>query len=207
MKKYAVELLGTFFLVLTVAMSGNIFAIGAVLAAIIYIGAPVSGAHFNPAVSLAIWMQKKISSLELGRYVVAQMIGGLLAAAVSFFILSQKFIPAPGESVNWLTAVSAEIIFTFLLAFTVLNVALPKKAQGNQYFGLAIALTVVAGAFCVGSISGAAFNPAVGISPLLFDLSNISQYWSGIGLYLVGPLVGGALASLAYTQLKPSDEK
>lgn len=202
MKKYLVEFLGTFFLVLVVALSGNIFAIGAVLAAVIYVGASISGAHFNPAVSLAVWMQKKITTSDLGQYIIYQMLGGLLAAATSFFILESKFLPTAGQGIEWWQAALAEGLFTFLLAFTVLRVALAKSAQGNQYYGLAIALTVVAGGLSVGAISGAAFNPAVGISPLLFDLASINEHWSNIALYLVGPLAGGVLAGITFNYLE-----
>lgn len=198
MNKYVVEFLGTFFLVLTVALSGNIFAIGAVLAAAIYLGGSVSGAHYNPAVSLAVWMQKKLSNAEFGQYVLFQMLGGLVAAAVAYFLVDSKFLPTAGQDIDWWKAVLAEGLFTFLLALTVLQVAIAKSTQGNQYFGLAIALTVIAGGLSVGAISGAAFNPAVGVSPLLFDLASINDHWSNIALYLVGPLAGGALASLVY---------
>lgn len=203
MKKYGVEFFGTFFLVLTVALSGNIFAVAGVLAAVVYAGAAVSGAHYNPAVSLAVWWQKKIDDQELIRYWAAQLLGGMAAALVTYIIAGQLFTLAPAEGANYWVAMLCEIIFTFLLAFTVLQVALPKKVAGNQYFGAAIGLAVLAGGLSVGAISGGAFNPAVGFAPLIVDVNHWSNHGSAMALYIVGPLLGGLAASMAFKSLNP----
>lgn len=203
MNKYLMEFIGTFFLVIAVAMGGalNVFAAAAALTVAIYIGAHISGGHFNPAVSLGVFMQKKLSPADLAGYWISQIAGGVAAAAVAFALSTSntKFLTGAAEGVSWGRAAIAEAIFTFLLVFTVLQVALPKKVEGNQYFALAIGLTVIVGGLSIGSISGGALNPAVGIGPLLFDIANIGDHMSNISMYIVGPMVGGAIASVVHT--------
>lgn len=193
------ELIGTFFLVLTIGLSGNPVAIASVLAIMIYIGGHISGGHFNPAVSFGVFLQKKLSGKEFGMYVLAQLVGGVLACLLVPFFTGRALVVAPQSSVSMLVPFAAEVIFTFVLVFTVLNVALPKAVAGNQYYGLAIGLSVLVGALSVGTISGGAFNPAVGLSPLLADIATLGENGSKLLLYSVAPLLGGALASLVYT--------
>ncbi|MCA9834539.1 MAG: aquaporin [Thermomicrobiales bacterium] len=203
-RKLLVEFIGAFFLISAAGMGGG-FAAAAALALAIYGGAHISGGHYNPAVSLAMLMQKKLSPVEFGGYVVAQLLGGIAAGALVYTLLDTKFIPGAADGVSWGKAVLAEAVFTFLLVYTVCQVALPKKVDGNQYYGLAIGLTVVVGAMAVGNISGAALNSAVGIGPLLFDIANIGDHMSNVTLYLVGPLLGGAVASLVHTVVQGDD--
>jgi glycerol uptake facilitator-like aquaporin len=198
MKRYIVEFIGTFFLVLTVALTGNPIAIGAVLVALVYMGGYISGAHYNPAVTLALWVNKKITSERATYYIVIQMLAGIVASGVYFFIQNKMFLPELGQGVSGISALSIEVLFTFLLASVVLHTAATEKTKGNQYFGLAIGLTVLAGAFAGGPISGGAFNPAVGISPLLFDITHIQDHMINVVIYLIGPIVGGMLAGLVY---------
>lgn len=198
MKKYAVEFIGTFFLVLTIGLSGNPVAIGAVLAALVYMGGYISGAHYNPAITLAIWMRRKMSGTEAIYYVVTQMVAAMAAAGVYYALKGSVMLVAPGVGVNFWVALLAEIIFTFLLVSVVLHTAVSAKAKNNDYYGLAIGFALLVGAFSVGPISGGAFNPAVGLGPNLVDFSSISNHWVNLGLYLVGPLVGGAIAALAF---------
>ncbi len=197
-KKYIVEFIGTFFLVLVIALSGNPLAIGVALTALVYMGGYISGAHYNPAVTLALWMSKKVKSDTVLPYMLTQLVAAIAASSVYFVVTNKIFIPQPGVNVNMLTAVIVEVLFTFLLASVVLHTAATEKTKGNDYFGLAIGLTVMAAAFAGGPISGGAFNPAVGVGPLLFDIGNLSANTTNIILYLVGPFLGGALASVVY---------
>lgn len=203
-RKLLVEFIGAFFLISAAGMGGG-FAAAAALALVIYGGAHISGGHYNPAVSLAMLIQGKLTPVEFVGYVVAQVLGGIAAGALIYTLLDTKFIPGAADGVSWGKAVLAEAVFTFLLVYTVCQVALPKKVDGNQYYGLAIGLTVVVGAMAIGDISGAALNSAVGIGPLLFDIGNIGDHMSSISLYLVGPLVGGAVASLVHTAVQGDD--
>jgi len=198
MKKYLIEFIGTFFLVLIIALTGNPIAIGLGLAALVYMGGYISGAQYNPAVTLAIWLTKKMDGKTALGYVCIQMVAAITASAVYFFIRGTKFIPQPGVGVGFPAAVLVEIIFTFLLASVVLHTAATEKTKGNDYYGLAIGVTVLAGAFAGGSISGAAFNPAVGLGPLFFDITNLASYGTNIALYSIGPLIGAGIAAAVY---------
>lgn len=198
MKKYLIEFLGTFFLILVIAFTGNPLAIGLALAALVYMGGYISGAHYNPAVTFALVLTKTIDSYTALKYMGAQMLGGIAASGIFFFIRGTTFIPAPQQNTPLLSALTLEILFTFLLVSVVLHVAATEKTKGNDYYGLAIGLTVLAGAYAAGPLSGGVFNPAVGISPLLFDLSNIANHTYSLFLYLAGPLIGGGLASIVY---------
>src|SRR6267378_2044340 len=169
MKKYVIELIGTFFLVLVIGLTGNPIAIGSVLMVMVYMGGHISGAHYNPAVTLAVLMRGKIDGREAGMYIIFQVLGAIIAALMVNVLAGHTFAPAPGEGVTALNALLVEIIFTFALASVVLNVATTKAAAGNSYFGLAIGFTVLAAAFAGGGISGGAYNPAVGLGPCLID--------------------------------------
>lgn len=198
MKRCIVEFIGTFFLVLVVAMTGNPLAIGVVLTALVYMGGYISGAHYNPAVTLALLINKKITTPLAYQYMIIQFIAGFIAAAVFFIITGNKFIPQPAVDTRIAGAILVEVLFTFLLAFVVLHVAATNKIKGNNYFGLAIGFTVMAIAFAGGPISGGVYNPALGAGPILFDFANISGYTTSIIIYLLGPFIGGGLAGILY---------
>ena len=209
MKKYLTEFIGTFFLVFSIGMaatSGNPLAplaIGLTLMVMVYMGGHVSGAHYNPAVTVGIFMRGKIGASEIGPYIAAQIAGALVASGAVHFLTGETFAPEPGGEAGVVEVLLAEIIFTFALMLVVLNVATSKATEGNSYYGLAIGFTVTAGAFAVGPISGGAFNPAVGTGPILAnvamgtgDISNLWYYW-------VGPLAGAVLATSVFKMQNP----
>jgi aquaporin Z len=191
MNKYIIEFIGTFLLVLTVGLSANPIAIGVVLAALVYMGGYISGAHYNPAVTLGIWIQKKIKSPEAGIYMFVQLIAAVAAAAVYQVIHGGKMTVSPGSKYSFGAALVAEIIFTFALVSVVLHTAVSKRTAGNHYYGIAIGFILIAGAYSVGTISGGAFNPAVGLGPNIYNFSYLADHWSNAALYLIGPLFGG----------------
>ena len=198
MNKYTIEFIGTFFLLLTVALTGNPLAIGGILAAMVYMGGYISGGHYNPAVTLAVKIRGAIDTKTMYRYWGAQ-IGGAIVASLIYFTLKEKaFVPSPPEGISFISAFITEVIFTFALCFTVLHVATSKQTKGNQYYGLAIGLVLMAGAFAGGPISSGVYNPAIGIGTILVDLPNISTHLPNLGLYIIGPAIGGILASLTY---------
>jgi len=205
MRRYLTEFIGTFFLVLTIGLTviGDSpfagLAIGGALMVMVYMGGHVSGAHYNPAVSLALLMRGKLAAGDFVPYVVAQLAGALAAsAAVSALMHGQSFAPSPGPGVSGVAALLAEFLFTFALALVVLNVATAAKTSGNSYFGLAIGFTVMVGAYAAGPISGGAFNPAVGIGPTVWRAMHGVGTFAHLWLYLVGPLLGGAVAAMVF---------
>jgi len=206
MTKYAAELVGTFFLMLTVATAAGegavlaAVAIGAALMVMVYATGHISGGHLNPAVSLAAVVRGRLAVGDLLPYWVAQVLGALLAALVGMWLVDIPQAAALSGSLI-LKAFVAELLFTFALAFVVLNVATSKDHPNNHFYGLAIGFTVLAGAVAVGPISGAAFNPAVAVG---MSLSGLAA-WASLWVYLVACLLGGALAGLVFKLLNPED--
>jgi aquaporin Z len=207
MNKYITELLGTFFLVLTIGLTGNPIAIGFVLAAVVYMGGHISGAHYNPAVTLGIFLRKKISSKDVIMYWIFQIIGAILAAIVFLLITSETFAPSPSPNVSMVSAIAIEFIFTFGLILVILNVATTKKNEGNSYFGMAIGLTILAAAFAGGPISGGAFNPAVGIGPILVDTIRGGNSLQHLIIYIIGPFLASLTAPFVFKFMNPEEFK
>ena len=197
MNKYIIETIGTFFFVLTIALSGNPLAIGVILTAMVYMGGYISGAHYNPAVTLAIYLRGKIKFGEAVRYMGAQIAGGLIAALVYEVVKGTTFVPTPVDT-NMVSVFFVEVLYTFALASVVLHVATSDKVKDNHYYGIAIGLTVMAAAFSAGPISGGVFNPAVAIGPILVDVTNVSSNFRNLLIYISAPLIGGVLAAWMY---------
>ena len=204
MKNYLTEVIGTFFLVLTIGLTvvgGTEFAplaIGAALTALVYMGGHISGAHYNPAVTLAVFMRGKLAGGSVAPYMVSQVAGAFVATLVVCVVTGSTFAPAPSPDATTVAALLVEILYTFALALVVLNVATADATSGNSFYGLPIGFTVAAGAFAGGPVSGGAFNPAVGAGPILAHAilggGGVGDLW----LYLVGPFTGGALAALVF---------
>ena len=215
MRKYVAEFIGTFFLVLTIGCSvlpgalklpgaaGIIppLAIGAILMVMVFAGGHISGAHYNPAVTLAVTLRGKCTWADAPLYMISQVLGALAAAYVTTAVLFGK---APGSAAplpNVPAAFVAEFLFTFALAYVVLNVATAKGTAGNSFYGLAIGFTVLAGAFAVGGISGGAFNPAVAVGAAFMYLLPLQQIW----IHLLADFLGGAAAAFVFKFLNPND--
>ena len=207
MKKVLVECLGTFFLVLVIGLTviapgaGAMapLAIGAILMVMVYAGGHISGAHYNPAVTLAVWLRGKCDTKDVPAYIGAQVVGAMLAALLAGVCKRGSMVMAMQPDV--VLALLIEFVFTFALAYVVLNVATAKKTAGNSYFGLAIGFTVMAAAYAGGPISGGAFNPAVAIGFTLMGLSTVGHLW----IFLLGNLAGGSLAAWVFRLTNPAD--
>jgi aquaporin Z len=210
MRKYLIEFIGTFFLVTTIGMtvlnvdkdSGLLapLAIGSALMVMVYAGGHVSGAHYNPAVTLAVFLRGKLPLADVVPYMAAQ---ALAATAAAYTVLFLKKFPtleagAPPDHLRWLLA---EFLFTFALCYVVLTVATAKATSGNSFYGLAIGFTVLAGAFAVGSISGAAFNPAVALGVTLMGLSA----WANIWIFLAANFAASFVAAAVFRFAHPGD--
>jgi aquaporin Z len=207
--KYLVELIGTFFLVLTVGQtvvdspSGVIppLAIGSALMVMVYAGGHLSGGHYNPAVTLAVWIRGRCATADVVPYWIAQIAGASLAAITVIYFKGHAQ-PDGGPAMDIVKGFLAEFLFTFALAYVVLNAATSKATAGNSFYGLAIGFTVLTGAFAVGGISGGAFNPAVAIGATIMNLIKLNVVW----VHLVADLAGGAVAGLLFKFLNPDDK-
>ncbi len=199
MGKYIVEFIGTFFLVLTIVctVNGGValapLAIGSILMVMVYAGGHISGAHYNPAVTLAVWMRGKVGAADVPGYVIAQLAGAAVAALIGTKVLG--FTPAAAASdMNMAAGITAEMLGTFALCWVVLHTATTKSTAGNSYYGLAIGFTVLACAWALGSFSGGAFNPAVALGALTGGMATMASF----GGIVVANLVAAALAAVLF---------
>ena len=198
MKNYIIEFIGTFFLVLTIGLTGDPIAIGTMLMVMVYMGGHISGAHYNPAVSIAMIIRGLLSVKEAINYILAQLAGAILAALLVNWLGDEVMKIAPKDP-NVLHILVVEAIFTFALVLVILNVATNPKTEGNSYYGLAIGFTIMAAAFAGGGISGGVYNPAVGTGPILVDaIMGEGNTLSNLWYYLVGPITGAVLAAYVY---------
>ncbi len=198
MNKYIIEGIGTFFLVLTIALTGNPIAIGAILIAMVYMGGYISGAHYNPAVTLAVMLRGRMTTPVALRYMASQIIGALAAAGLFRLMTEKAFTLAPGAEADFFHIVVIEALFTFALASVVLHVATSDKVKGNYYYGIAIGLTVMAAAFAGGSISGGAFNPAVSIGFIVMDYTTLGDNFINLMMYIASQVIGAVAAAKMY---------
>jgi aquaporin Z len=209
MNKYFTEFIGTMFLVLVVGVAaiggaaGGMapVAIGTVLMVMIYAGGHISGAHYNPAVTLAVLIRGRINMGDAITYWIAQVGGALAAWAIAKFVFE---VEGPGTSAvkSVSKGLGGEVLGTFALAYVVLNVATAKANNGNSFYGLAIGFTVLTCAYSLGGYSGGAFNPAVAIGACLMK----GFVWADIWIYLLGCFGGAAVAALVFNMNNPDDK-
>jgi aquaporin Z len=207
MPKYLCELIGTFFLVLTIGCTviGGVvgvippLAIGSALMVMIFAGGHVSGGHYNPAVTLGVWLRGRCDTKDVFPYMVSQVLGAVLAALAVKYLRSGAEVVVAKPDVG--RALIAEFLFTFALVYVVLNVATAKGTAGNSFYGLAIGFTVLTGAFAVGDISGGAFNPAVAVGISVLGLSA----WANLWIFLVANFLGGAAAAGVFRMINPAE--
>jgi aquaporin Z len=210
MPKYVTEFIGTFFLVFTIGSTvlppndaGAMapLAIGSVLMAMVFAGGHVSGAHYNPAVTLAVFLRGKAALADVVGYMIAQVAAAAAAAmAVRFF---KSFPTATPLQVDPFSALLAEFLFTFALCTVVLNVATAKGTGGNSFYGLAIGFTVLAGAYAVGPISGGAFNPAVVVGLTSLGLLTATNIW----FYLIANFAAASAAAALFRYIDADGER
>ena len=202
MKKVITEFIGTFFLVMGAALGGGLGAALALMV-MIYAGGHISGAHYNPAVSLAVWIRGKSTLGDMLGYWMSQLAGAIVAALVVtsiFGVEGRGFCIIPEDET--IRGLAAEMLGTFALAYVVLNVATAKGTAGNSFYGIAIAGTVLAMATVLGKYSGGAYNPAVAVG-----LSIQQTFcWPQLLIYIFGAFAGGALAAFVFRYNNPDDK-
>merc|ERR1719198_518447 len=170
----------------------------------IYALGGISGANFNPAVSLALGMANKLPKSDIGPYMGVQIVAGICAGLVYGGMFWNVFNLAPAAGFTWVHAALAEIIYTMMLCFVVLNVAASKMHAGkNQFYGLAIGFVVVAGGYGAGHISGGCFNPAVAIG---IDSASAGLGFGWCVAYTVFELIGAALAAVLFQACRPEEK-
>ena len=205
-RKLFVEFIGTFFLVFTVGMAvanaGDLapLAMGAALMVMVFAGGHISGGHYNPAVSTAVFLRGKMESNEYGAYVITQILAGIVAALIVIVLDYDADQAAEFAGVGKMLIV--EFLFTFALAYVVLNVATTRGTEGNSFYGLAIGFTVVVGVYAVGAVSGGAFNPAVAVGAMVMGLFS----WGDIWVYLLANFAGGAAAAFVFLYVQPAEK-
>jgi aquaporin Z len=208
MRKYGTEFVGTFFLVFTICNAVLAkaplapLAIGVVLAAMVFAGGHISGAHYNPAVTVAVFLRGRLPARDIAPYFAAQILGASAAAGITRWMVGP--VPDPAFAAHGkgiAVALGAEVLVTFALAYVVLNVATSKDHPNNSFYGLAIGFTVLAGAVAVGGLSGGVFNPAVAFGVSITGLVSWSMLW----VYVVANFAGGALAAVAFRLFNPTD--
>ena len=201
MNKYIIEFIGTFFLVLIIGLTQNPLAIGFGVTALVYMGAHISGAHYNPAVSIAMLIRSEIGFNDFIKYVGAQVLGSAFAAYI-IYAISSNIVIQPNLDESVYAILLAELLFTYLLILVILNIACHPKVYGNSFYGLAYGLTVMVGIYAVGPLSGGVFNPAVSIGPSIIDLitgGGTSQYF--VWYYLTAPIIGSVLAVITFNYI------
>lgn len=210
MPKYLVEFVGTFFLMLTIGSTvlppndaGPMapLAIGAILMAMVFAGGHVSGAHYNPAVTVAIFLRGKATAADVAGYIVAQVAGAAAGALAAGFF--KGFPTATALQVDPMYALLGEFFFTFALCTVVLNVATAKGTSGNSFYGLAIGFTVLAGAYAMGPVTGAAFNPAVVLGVTILGLFAAGNIW----MYLVANFAAASAAAALFRFIDADRER
>ncbi|NNF38433.1 MAG: porin [Gemmatimonadetes bacterium] len=164
------------------------------LMALVYMGWHVSGAQYNPAVTLALVVRGDCPGSRAAGFIGAQCLGAAAAALAVAHITGSGFVLMPGADTGAGTALAVEVLFTFLLMIVIFNVAVTPRTAGNSLYGLAIGFTITGAAFAGGPLSGGAFNPAVGIMPGLVEWVIAGRTEVPFWLYLVGPLIGAFLA-------------
>lgn len=226
MKKYFAEMIGTFVLTFlgcgaavslncgidTASVVGTAVAFGLAVVAMAYTIGGISGCHINPAITLGVFMSGRSNAKDCGMYMLFQVIGAIIAAALLYMLVSLDPGLARGTTTganacasdNIMNGLVAEIVLTFIFVLVVLGATAKTNGATNNFAGLAIGLSLILIHLVGINYTGTSVNPARSIGPALFEGGKaLSQLW----VFIVGPLVGGALAALVWKVIDPEKEK
>ena len=174
----------------------------------VYLGGHVSAAHYNPAVTLAFWIRRAMPTRDVAPYVGVQVAAAVLAAYAAHLVTGDVVQVVPAEETGTGAFFLMELLFTFALVLVILNVATSRDLAGNDAYGIAIGAVVLGGSLAVGPISGAAFNPAVAVGPILVDvLVGEGLSVAGLWVYLGATFAGAALAAVVFGVQSPADAR
>jgi aquaporin Z len=205
MKRHVLEFLGTFFVVLAVSLTENPMAIGLIYLALIYVGARVSGAHYNPSITLALWLRGEFATHRIWGYWAAQLLGAFVALVFEYKLSGSLFTPdiAPEDQVFFICAL--EFLFTFVLCYVFLATRTIKAIRESHLYGIILGFTLV-GLTSMGGL----FNAAIGCASLVLrgiyggDIQ--VHMLNNILVYIVCPLLGAVAAGFAFDYLEvPAD--
>lgn len=220
-RKYIAEFIGTFFLLFTgtgaiivnnlsnnaLGHMGIAFTFGFIIVIMIYATGHISGAHFNPAVTIAFAVVRRFRTKDILPYILSQLSGAICASALLKLLLGDvgnMGCTTPSMPIGHsqiLVSFIVEFVFTFCLMFVIMSVATDSRAEGS-FAGLAIGLTVFVGAAVAGPISGGSFNPARSLAPAI-----ISGQFNSIWIYILSPILGAITASLGYDFIGNTSKK
>ena len=202
LKKYMMEGVGAMFWLFAYALIGGPFAVAGMVTVLIYLGSPISGGHFNPAMSLAMWIRGKLNKCDLIWYMIFQLLGGLFGSLAVWGISGNRFVLAPIGHVDYWKIFSIELIFTFFLVFVFLSFMTSKKVKVNHHYGMIIGLAVLTIA-----VMGGTYNPALQVGPHIIDALAGGSVLRYMPFHLFGSLIGGALAAAAFIGWYPEEFK
>lgn len=194
MKQYLIEIIGVMFLTIAIAVT-NPIAIGFMLAALVYLGAHISGAHYNPAVSVAAYMNDEIKPVELVKYVGSQIAGAFIGLYIVKMYTGSIFMPDVPAEMCMGTAVLMEALLTGLFCWAILTVTLASGLKNTPVYGFVAGITLAA----IASIGGL-FNPAVAGGGMLMSMLQHagSMSTNGMIVYIIAPIAGAVLAGYAH---------
>lgn len=218
MKKYLAEMIGTMVLVLmgcgaavfagatqpfaSVGTLGVAFAFGLSVVAMAYTIGKISGCHINPAITLGVFLSKKMSGKDAVMYIIFQVVGAIIGSAILYILAKDSGSTTTLTGANgfaegsMLTAFIAELVFTFIFVLVVLGVT--SKGAPNQFAGLAIGLALVLVHIVCIPITGTSVNPARSIGPAIFDVIEGGKALSQLWLFIVAPFLGAALSAIVW---------
>lgn len=201
MKKYLAELIGSFYLVLALGLTGNALASGLLIIPVIYFGAKISGAHYNPAVTMAYWATGSLPQKSMWAYILSQTAGALIGCLVIFYLAGTAFQTIPSSAITPVQYGLVELLFVFLLCMLYLTLFLTEYFRNNNIHGLVIGLSY-AGILLIGEpITGSSFNPSVAAAASLVDYFDFGESYLYLPLFILAPAVGGILSGNLFTFL------
>lgn len=199
MKRYAMECIGTFFLTVAISLMVNPVAIGLMLMAMIYVGGHISGAHFNPAISFACFIQNRLKYAEMGMYVAAQSVGALIGLCFFSLLTNSNFTVDIVPGTPLIGSMVIEALFVLVFAWVYLAMNLTDRYKGTAIPGIVLGLTL-----CNIASVGGLFNPAVAVASMVCNLPKDGMIggMDMVLIHIVGPLVGAFGASLVFDYFK-----